>query len=162
MLIGKKFGTMQWNVIGQIFISGRYKTLCQSAIQPRKIFLCRCFLSSLTHRLAQRWNKEAAQGHFRKFCYPIVIGLGLALLGASSKNVFFIALYFSCYTNVIYNLRQLIINLTVVDAYWKEVWYNAVKRNWTITYFTLVLIPLEVRIRIPLKFTWGIRGVRWG
>jgi hypothetical protein len=41
-------------------------------------------------------------------------------------------------TNVIYNLCQLIINLTVVNADRKEVWYNAVKRNWTITYFTSV------------------------
>jgi hypothetical protein len=38
-------------------------------------------------------------------------------------------------THVIYNLCQLIINLTVVNAAWKEVWYNAVKRNYTITYF---------------------------
>jgi hypothetical protein len=45
------------------------------------------------------------------------------------------------YTNVIYNLCQLIINLiTVVNADWKEVWCNAVKRNWTITYFTSVLL----------------------
>jgi hypothetical protein len=28
----------------------------------------------------------------------------------------------------------IIINLTVVYADWKEVWHNAVKRNWTITY----------------------------
>jgi hypothetical protein len=34
---------------------------------------------------------------------------------------------------------SIIINLTVVNADWKEVWYNAVKRNWTITYFTSVL-----------------------
>jgi len=33
----------------------------------------------------------------------------------------------------------IIINLTVVYADWKEVWYNAEKRNWTITYFTSVL-----------------------
>jgi hypothetical protein len=45
------------------------------------------------------------------------------------------------YTNVIYNLCQLIINLTVVNTDWKEVCYNAVKRNWTITYFTSVLTP---------------------
>ncbi len=32
-----------------------------------------------------------------------------------------------------------IINLTVVYADKKEVWYNAVKRNWTIAYFTSVL-----------------------
>jgi tryptophan 2,3-dioxygenase len=63
---------------------------------------------------------------------------------------------------MIYDLCQLIINLTVVNADWKEVWYNAVKRHWSITYFTSVLIPLEERIRIPLKFTWRIRGVRWG
>jgi hypothetical protein len=30
-------------------------------------------------------------------------------------------------------------NLTVVNADWKEVWYNAVKRICTITYFTQVL-----------------------
>jgi hypothetical protein len=29
----------------------------------------------------------------------------------------------------------------VVNAHWKEVWYNAVKRNWAITYFTSVLTP---------------------
>jgi hypothetical protein len=39
---------------------------------------------------------------------------------------------------VIYNLCKLIINVTVVNADWKEVWYNAVKRNWTITYFISV------------------------
>jgi hypothetical protein len=33
----------------------------------------------------------------------------------------------------------IIINLTVVYADRKEVWYNVVKRNWTITYFTSVL-----------------------
>jgi hypothetical protein len=44
------------------------------------------------------------------------------------------------YTNVIYNLCQLIINLTVVNADWIEVLYNAVKLNWTITYFTSVLL----------------------
>jgi len=33
----------------------------------------------------------------------------------------------------------IIINLTVVYADWKEVWCNAEKRNWTITYFTSVL-----------------------
>jgi hypothetical protein len=32
----------------------------------------------------------------------------------------------------------IIINLTVVHADLKEVWYNAVKRNWSITYFTSV------------------------
>jgi hypothetical protein len=42
-------------------------------------------------------------------------------------------------THVIYNLCQFVINLTVVNVDWKEVWYNALKRNWTITYFTLVL-----------------------
>jgi hypothetical protein len=26
------------------------------------------------------------------------------------------------------------INLTVVNADWKEVWYNAAKRSWSITY----------------------------
>jgi hypothetical protein len=56
----------------------------------------------------------------------------------------------------------IIINLKVVNADWKEVWYHAVKRNRPITYFTSVLIPLEKRIRIPLKFTRRIRGVRWG
>jgi hypothetical protein len=35
----------------------------------------------------------------------------------------------------------IIINLTVVNADWKEVWYNAVKRNYTITYFTWVVKP---------------------
>jgi hypothetical protein len=49
-----------------------------------------------------------------------------------------INLHHTTNTNVIYNLCQLIINLTVVNADWKEVWYNAVKRNWTITYFTSV------------------------
>jgi hypothetical protein len=44
---------------------------------------------------------------------------------------------------MIYNLCQLIINLTVVNADWKKVWYNAVKRNWTITYFTSVLFTDE-------------------
>jgi len=34
----------------------------------------------------------------------------------------------------------IIINLTVVYADWKEVWCNAEKRNWTITYFTSVLV----------------------
>jgi hypothetical protein len=29
----------------------------------------------------------------------------------------------------------IIINLTVVNADWKEVLYNALKRNWTVTYF---------------------------
>jgi len=33
----------------------------------------------------------------------------------------------------------IIVNLTVVYADSKEVWYNEVKRNWTITYFTSVL-----------------------
>jgi hypothetical protein len=33
----------------------------------------------------------------------------------------------------------IIISLTVVNADWKEVWSNAVKRNWNITYFTSVL-----------------------
>ena len=33
----------------------------------------------------------------------------------------------------------IIINITVVYADWKEVWCNAEKRNWTITYFTSVL-----------------------
>jgi hypothetical protein len=43
---------------------------------------------------------------------------------------------------VIYNLGQFIKNLTVVNADWKAIWYNAVKRNWAITYyFTSVLIP---------------------
>jgi hypothetical protein len=28
----------------------------------------------------------------------------------------------------------IIINLTVVYADWKEVWYNAVELNWTIPY----------------------------
>jgi hypothetical protein len=37
----------------------------------------------------------------------------------------------------------------VVNAVWKEVWYHAVKRHCTITYFTSVLIPLEERILIP-------------
>jgi hypothetical protein len=32
----------------------------------------------------------------------------------------------------------IIINLTEVHADWKEVWYNTVKQNWTITYFTSV------------------------
>jgi hypothetical protein len=45
---------------------------------------------------------------------------------------------------VIYNLCQLIINLTLVNVDWKEVLYNAVKCNWTITYFTSVL-PLKIR-----------------
>jgi hypothetical protein len=44
---------------------------------------------------------------------------------------------------MIYNLCQLIINLTLVNADWKKVWYNAVKRNWTITYFTSVLFTDE-------------------
>jgi hypothetical protein len=57
----------------------------------------------------------------------------------------------------------IIIHLTVVNAYWKEVWCNAVKGSWTINYFTSVLIPLEERILIPLKFNCRIRGVRrWG
>jgi hypothetical protein len=50
----------------------------------------------------------------------------------------------------------------VVNADWKEVWYSAVKCNGNITYFTSVLIPPEERIRIPLKFNWRIRGMRWG
>jgi hypothetical protein len=54
------------------------------------------------------------------------------------------------------------INLIVVNAYWKEVWYYAVKSNSTITYFTAVLILIEERIRIPLKFTRRLRGVQWG
>jgi hypothetical protein len=60
---------------------------------------------------------------------------------------------FSTYTNVIYNLCQLIINLTVVNADWKEVWYNAVKRNWTITYFTSVLIIFQRKVlwQMPIK-----------
>jgi hypothetical protein len=32
----------------------------------------------------------------------------------------------------------IIINLTVVNADWKEVWYNAVRHNRNITYFTSV------------------------
>jgi hypothetical protein len=50
----------------------------------------------------------------------------------------------------------------VVNADWKGVWCNAVKRNWTITYFTSVLIPLEERIRMQLKFTRPIRDVCGG
>jgi hypothetical protein len=38
----------------------------------------------------------------------------------------------------------IIIILTVVNTHWKEVWYNAVKRNWNITYFTSVLNQLNV------------------
>jgi hypothetical protein len=34
----------------------------------------------------------------------------------------------------------IIINLTVVNADWKEVWNNEVKRSWSITYFTSVLL----------------------
>jgi hypothetical protein len=30
----------------------------------------------------------------------------------------------------------IIINLTAANADWEEAWYNAVKRNWTIIYFT--------------------------
>jgi hypothetical protein len=29
---------------------------------------------------------------------------------------------------------------TLVDTDWKDVWFNVVKRNWTITYFASVLI----------------------
>jgi hypothetical protein len=36
----------------------------------------------------------------------------------------------------------IIINLTVVCADWKEVWCNAVKRNWTITYLISVLVMM--------------------
>jgi hypothetical protein len=39
----------------------------------------------------------------------------------------------------------IIINLTEVDAHWKEVCYNTVKRNWTITYFTSVLFVIIQR-----------------
>jgi hypothetical protein len=41
---------------------------------------------------------------------------------------------------------SIIINLTVVYADWKEVWYNAVKRNWIITYFTSVLHDINFEI----------------
>jgi len=34
----------------------------------------------------------------------------------------------------------IIIHLTLVNADWKEVWYNGVKRNWTITNFASVLL----------------------
>jgi hypothetical protein len=52
---------------------------------------------------------------------------------------------------VIYNLGQFIKNLTVVNADWKEVGYNAVKRNWAITYyFTSVLIPGNENEKIDL------------
>jgi hypothetical protein len=63
---------------------------------------------------------------------------------------------------VIDNFCQLIIHLTVENADWKEVWYHAVKRNGTITYFTSLLIPLEERIRMQLKFTRPIRDVCGG
>jgi hypothetical protein len=33
----------------------------------------------------------------------------------------------------------IIINLTAVNANWKEVWQNALKRNGTLAYFTSVL-----------------------
>jgi hypothetical protein len=67
-------------------------------------------------------------------------------LSALSKN----------YTHVIYNLCQLIINFTVVNADWKEVWYHAVKLNWTITYFTSVLVNL-----LPLKIRQPVKDFRW-
>jgi hypothetical protein len=51
---------------------------------------------------------------------------------------------------VIYNLGQFIKNLTVVNADWKAIWYNAVKRNWAITYFTLVLISGNENEKIGL------------
>ena len=48
----------------------------------------------------------------------------------------------------------IIINLTVVYADWKEVWCNAVKRNWTITYFTSVsLLNCNRRTRLNLLLT---------
>jgi len=40
----------------------------------------------------------------------------------------------------------IIINLTVVYADWKEGWCNAVKRNWTITYFTSVLTHIAANL----------------
>jgi hypothetical protein len=44
-------------------------------------------------------------------------------------------------------------NLTVVNADWKEVWYNAVKRNWTITCFTSVLLQV-VLLNFPIQSTF--------
>jgi hypothetical protein len=52
---------------------------------------------------------------------------------------------------VIYNLCQFIKNLTGVNADWKEVWYNALKRNWAITYFTLVLISGNEKKRLVCR-----------